>query len=192
MVKPRHRAAASTSPVCDPMPIDLAFASRRCNGQPVTLELNFFQPLAALNGTATDVYLSVGNISGCAIEYTAANPLLFDIQVRNDNVVNDNRRKLTRVASSWDDIRNSQIHHSNVANQPVGSVSAAIVRDLSGPGDDVHEPGEEADIVFGLGDGATGRGHWNTCLTVTPRPALAGRAGPLHGWRRGGARCHGN
>lgn len=165
--------AASASPVCDPTPIDLAFASRLCNGQPVTLELNFYQPLVAINGTATDVYLNVKNLSNCTIDYTAANPLLLDIQVRNNNVVDDDRRKFTRINSSWDDlsVRRGNVTHYNVANQPVGSVSTSVVWDLSGDGDATHTPGKEADIVFGFGDGGAGfDGRWNNYLTVTPRP----------------------
>jgi len=165
--------AASASPVCDPTPIDLAFASRLCNGQPVTLELNFYQPLAAINGYATDVYVNVKNLSNCTIDYTAANPLLLDIQVHNNNVVNDSRRSITGIRSSWDDISVSRgnVTDYNVANQPVGSVSTSVVWNLSGPGDDTHTAGEEADVVFGFGDGLAGvRGRWNNYLTVTPRP----------------------
>lgn len=165
--------AASASPVCDPTPIDLAFASRLCNGQPVTLELNFYQPAVAINGTATSVYLNVKNLSNCTIDYTAANQLLFDIQVRNNNVVDDDGRKFTRINSSWDDLSDSRgnVTHYNVANQPVGSVSTSVVWDLSGDGDATHTPGKEADIVFGFGDGWAGfDGRWNNYLTVTPRP----------------------
>lgn len=165
--------AASASPVCDPTPIDLAFASRLCNGEPVTLELNLYQPLGALNSTATDAYINVKNLSDCTLEYTAENPLVFDIQVRNNNVLNDDGRKFTRINSSWDDLSVSRgnVTNYNVANQPVGSVSTSVVWDLSGPGDDTHTPGEEANIAFGFGDAAVrGPGRWENYLTITPRP----------------------
>lgn len=163
--------AASTSPDCA-LAIDRAFASRLCNGKPVTLELNFYQPAAALNGFQVAAYINVKNLSDCTLEYTAKNPLVFDIQVRNNNVVNDARRSIIGISSSWDDLSVSRgnVTHYNVANKPVGSVSTSVVWDLSGPGYDTHTPGQEADFVLRFGDGLAGGRRWNNYLTITPRP----------------------
>ena len=123
--------------------IDDAFAAAQayvrqnylCDGQPVKRQLNFFQPAGVGDSVAQQVYVSVKHLSPCNVTFSPEYPLQLDIQVRNNTVLDDVGRSVTRFATSWG---SGRVLSYPMNNKPVGSVNHdfdwAFSGTLPGPG----------------------------------------------------------
>lgn len=167
--------AMAASPTCTAESktiIDQAFADATaalsCNGAPLKLEINFYQPLNAGDGFATDAYVNIKNLSRCTYTFTTTNPLKVAIDVVRVNELSvTNVRDITGVRTSWGSRTWSQTERGS-SPVPVGGRDAKIQWTFSGklPGAGLGD--NEADIAIGFGDGATGRGRIHDALLVTP------------------------
>lgn len=100
-------AMASAAPAmavssCNTGVVDEAFAANpyRCNGARPKLEINFYQSVSSPNGWGATTYVNVKNLSSCAINFTAANPLRLRVRVRS-NETNNRRRPSLGFGTSW-------------------------------------------------------------------------------------------
>lgn len=138
--------------------IDDAFAAAQayvrqnylCDGQPVKRQLNFFQPAGVGDSVAQQVYVSVKHLSPCNVTFSPEYPLQLDIQVRNNTVLDDVGRSVTRFATSWG---SGRVLSYPMNNKPVGSVNHDFDWAFSGtlPGAGLRD--NEADLAMDFGDG---------------------------------------
>lgn len=101
----------------------------------------------------------------CNVTFSPEYPLQLDIQVRNNTVLDDVGRSVTRFATSWG---SGRVLSYPMNNKPVGSVNHDFDWAFSGtlPGAGLGD--NEADLAMDFGDGGTGSGRWTDYLTVTP------------------------
>lgn len=147
-------------------------ANYYCNGEPVKLQINLYQPYGALNGFATDIYINVKNLSPCNVTFSQAYPLQLTIDVRNNNVVTtgSRNRDITGVRTSWGGTTGTG-ESNTIASAPVGSNQGTIQWAFAGrlPGAGLGD--NEADLAIGMGDGITGVQRWQSYMTITPGAA---------------------
>ena len=166
--------AASACPSKSVQLIDDAFQQAeeqlQCNGRPITLEINFYQPLAANDSSATDAYVNIKNLSSCTMTFSKDFPLEIDIAVRAaETRTVTNRRSLTGVRTSWGTRTRDD---SMPVTGAEGGVHHKIRWEFSGsdplPGKGLGD--NEADLAIGFGGGGTGviGQRLTSYLEVTP------------------------
>lgn len=163
---PAYAASAETCSAASMAAIDAAFSDFQTKN--LDMEFNIYQPLAAANGTATDVYTNFKNNGDVAVTYTALNPLVIRIDLVQ-TTTQDRQRSLTRAVTS------------NGELVDLGYDAATRTRSFQWVFVGTVEPGKELDAVFGIGDGLVAfQGRINTKIVATaeqlnaPVPALSG------------------
>lgn len=166
--------AYAASPSCE-LTVDAAFARYPlCNGQPWSLDISFNQVRDLQdNGYYGLVEVNITNTSACAVTFTTGNPLVLTVQVRNNNVLDNQGRSITSFLTAWGAVEGVD---NNIANQPVGSIDAAYTWTIN---EKTLAPGGQADLQINFGGGLAGGNRWNNYLTVdVPRYLPTGAAAP--------------
>lgn len=174
---PAYAASSGTCNSASVQKIDAAFLKAEqqffCNGKPISLDINFYQPVAAGNGYGTDAYVNVTNASSCPVTFSSTQPLNLGVRLMSYNDLSATKvrtgRGLTSVVTSWGtrtvnggggigpqptNGAANQVHHT-INWAATGKLAAA------GSGDTT------ADIRFGISDGAVSGQRWTNYLTVT-------------------------
>lgn len=155
---PAYAASANTCSTQNLAAIDAAFADFRTRN--LAMELNIYQPLAALNGTATDAYVNFKNIGNVDVTYTALNPLVINIDLVQTTPQN-RQRSMTRALTSWGEVRDLGYNAATKTHSYQWVFIGTIPANAGGD--------SEADMVFGMGDGLVAfQGRINTKMMITP------------------------
>lgn len=155
---PAYAASPDVCSTANLAVIDAAFADFQTRN--LAMELNIFQPLAAFNGTATDVYVNFKNIGDTDVTYTALNPLIINLDLVQ-TTPQERKRNMTRATTSWGEVLDLGYNAATKTHSYQWVFIGTIPANAGG--------NSEADMVFGVGDGLVAfQGRINSKMMITP------------------------